>query len=136
MSNVPTIPASSAEMLAAMPKDQLRSLFYLFAAKPDSRIKVFSDPIHLEFSDIKELNECVSRKLQIHNIEASITSVTVAYKDADVSEFGTWIEFAHHHWQEHDTVEEVVVKWDFLAKIDNYAMPQRHTLLYRVSNEA
>lgn len=135
MSQLPANNPSPADILTAMPKDQLRSLFYLFAAKPDSRIKVFEEPIHLELADITELNDCVSRKLKIHNIEASITSVTVAYADADVNEFGTWVEFSQHHWQQPETVEEIVVKWDFLAKIENYAVPQRHTLLYRVSNE-
>lgn len=136
MSQVSVNNPSPAEVIAAMPKDQLRSLFYLFAAKPDSRIKVFEEPIHLMLSDIVELNDCVSRKLKIHNIEANITSVTVAYRDADVNEFGTWAEFSQHHWQDFETVEEVVVKWDFLAKIESYAMPQRHTLLFRVSDGA
>ena len=123
-------------LLEAMPKDQLRSLFYLFAAKPDSRIKIYQEPIYLELSDIIELNDCITRKLKTHKIEATMTSVKVGYIDADVSEFGTWAEFSQHHWQEPERLEELVIKWDFLVNIDDYGIPQRHTLLYRVSNDA
>lgn len=135
MTQAPVHRPTPNELIEAMPKDQLRSLFYLFAAKPDSRIKIYQDPIHLELADIVELNECVNRKLKTHKIDASMTSVKVGYLDADVNEFGTWVEFSQHHWQEPEQLEELVVKWDFLVNIDEYGAPQRHTLLYRVSND-
>lgn len=123
------------ELIAKMPKDQLRSLFYLFSGKPDSRIKVYSSPVHLTHADIVELNDCISRKLKTHSIDAQITSVKVGYDGSNISEFGTWAEFQGHHWQEAECVEEVVVKWDFLVKIDSYVVPQRHTLLVRISTD-
>jgi hypothetical protein len=135
MTQAPAHRPSPNEIIEALPKDQLRSLFYLFAAKPDSRIKIYSEPIHLELADIIELNDCISRKLKTHKIDASMTSVKVGYLDADVNEFGTWVEFAQHHWQEPERIEELVVKWDFLVNIEEYGAPQRHTLLYRVSND-
>lgn len=122
-------------MVAAIPKDQLRSMFYLFAGKPDSRIKVFETPVFLKPADIVELNECVVRKLKTHSIDASITSVTVGYVGAGISEFGAWAEFQAHHWQEPEKVEEIVLKWDFLVNIEQYSVPQRHTLLFRVSTD-
>jgi hypothetical protein len=123
------------ELLAAMHKDQLRSLFYLFSGKPDSRIKVFSAPVHLKREDIVELNDCVTRKLATHSIDATITSVKISYDGSEISEFGTWAEFQSHHWQEPNRIEEIVVKWDFLVRIDNYEAPQRHTLLLRISKD-
>ena len=122
-------------MVAAIPKDQLRSMFYLFAGKPDSRIKVFETPVYLKPSDITELNDCVVRKLKIHSIDASVTSLTIGYVGADISEFGTWAEFESHHWQEPEKIEELVIKWDFLVNIEQYTVPQRHTLLFRVSTD-
>lgn len=135
MSSKPVHRPTSNQLIEAIPKDQLRSLFYLFAAKPDSRIKIYQEPIHLELVDIIELNECINRKLKTHKIDATMTTVKVGYLDADVNEFGTWVEFAQHHWQEPEQLEELVVKWDFLVNIDEYGAPQRHTLLYRVSND-
>ena len=49
-------------VIAKIPKEQLKSLFYLFAGKPDSRIKVFNKPIFIERDDIIELNDCIDRK--------------------------------------------------------------------------
>lgn len=120
---------------ALIPKDQLRAMFYMFAGKPDSRIKVFDEALHLKPSDITELNDCVVRKLKIHNIDASTTTVRIVYVGSEINEFGTWEEFNSHHWQESGRIEEIVIRWDFLVKIDDYAMPQRHTLLFRVSTD-
>lgn len=122
-------------LVAKLPKDQLRSLFYLFAGKPDSRIKIFEKPLYLEVKDIIELNECIIRKLETHNIEGQITTVTAGYKGADIQEFGSWAEFTSHHWQEPERVEEIVIKWDFMVKLPRYEIPQRHTLLLRVSSD-
>ena len=53
----------SGQVVASMPRDQLRSMFYLFSGKPDSRIKVFDGALYLRPADITELNACVVRKL-------------------------------------------------------------------------
>lgn len=123
------------DVVAAMPKDDLRSLFYLFTGKPDSRIKVFSDAICLCKDDVVELNTCISRKLATHHIDATVTTVKVSYEGSQMSEFGTWAEFTAHHWQEPDCIEEVVIKWDFLVNVESFKAPQRHTLMLRISRD-
>lgn len=121
------------DIIAKLPKEQLKSLFYLFAGKPDSRIKVFNTPIFIGPEDISELNDCVSRKLRTHKVDAQVTSLVVGYKGANIHEFGTWQEFKEYHWQDPELVEEVVVKWDFMLSVESYQIPQRHTLLVRIS---
>lgn len=128
-------PPSSGDLVAAMPKDQLRSLFYLFTGKPDSRIKIFNDPICVAPEDIIELNDCVVRKLSTHHIDLNVTSVKIGYDGSQFSEFSTWVEFSSHKWQEPEKIEELVVKWDFLVNIRDYVAPQRHTLLLRISRD-
>ncbi|MBY8222011.1 hypothetical protein KW523_04520 [Vibrio fluvialis] len=122
-------------VIAKLPKEQLKSLFYLFAGKPDSRIKVFHKPLFIDVSDIEELNSCITRKLQTHNIYSQITSVTIGFEGADIQEFGTWMEFTSNHWQVPETIEEIVVKWDFMVDINGFEAPQRHTLLVRISSD-
>jgi hypothetical protein len=126
---------AGSNLVASIPKDHLRSLFYLFTGKPDSRIKIFQDPVQIGREDIIELNDCISRKLATHHIDAIMTSVRVGYEGSQLSEFGTWPEFSTHHWQEPEVIEEIVVKWDFLVNVENYAAPQRHTLLVRISRD-
>jgi len=59
----------------------------------------------------------------------------VGYVGSEINEFGTWSEFESHHWQEPEKIEELVIKWDFLVNIQDLAVPQRHTLLFRVSTD-
>ncbi|WP_233078305.1 hypothetical protein [Rheinheimera soli] len=122
-------------IVAKLPKEQLKSLFYLFAGKPDSRIKVYHKPLFLDVNDLVELNACITRKLQLHNIDAQITSLNIVYEGADIQEFGSWSEFVEHHWQTPDCIEEIVIKWDFMVCIQGFDLPQRHTLLVRVSSD-
>ncbi|WP_150410032.1 hypothetical protein [Xanthomonas sontii] len=126
---------SGGDLVASVPKDHLRSLFYLFAGKPDSRIKIFSSPISVAPEDIVELNDCIVRKLSTHHIDLNVTSVKVGYSGSQFNEFSTWLEFESHRWQEPEKVEELVIKWDFLVNIRDYAAPQRHTLLLRISRD-
>ncbi|MBD1583346.1 hypothetical protein [Pseudoalteromonas sp. S16_S37] len=123
---------NAGKLIGSLPKESLKSLFYLCVGKPDSRTKVFSSAVFLEKDDIIELNECITRKLKIHNIDAQITTVSVG-KGTDISEFGTWREFEEHHWHEPECIEELVIKWDFMITLPDYKIPQRHTLLVRIS---
>ncbi|UJX28258.1 hypothetical protein [Vibrio parahaemolyticus] len=122
-------------VVAKLPKQQLKSLFYLFAGKPDSRIKVYHKPLFIELDDVQELNACITRKLQTNHIHAQITSLTIGYEGSDIQEFGTWLEFVDHHWQTPERIEEIVIKWDFMVDINGYETPQRHTLLVRISGD-
>lgn len=123
------------DLTARVPKEQLKSLFYLFAGKPDSRIKTFKQPIQLRRQDLLELHQSISTKLATHNIDAVIGTVKIGYEGSQIGEFGTWAEFETHVFSEPERIEEVVVKWDFLVSVKEFVNPQRHTVLFRVSKE-
>lgn len=120
-------------VVAKLSGGELELLFQMFAAHPSSRTKVFTKPIFIERNDIVELNSCITRKLNTHDIKGQITSLLINYIDADVQEFSAWDEFISHHWQEPECIEELVIKWDFLVRLENYSPPQRHTLTVRIS---
>lgn len=126
---------AGGDLVARVPKEHLKSLFYLFSGKPDSRIKTFNDAIHISKQDILELHDCISAKLATHDIDAVIATVKIGYEGSQLSEFGTWAEFSEHNFVEPERIEEIVVKWDFLVNVREFANPQRHTLLFRVSCE-
>lgn len=124
-----------SDLVARVPKEQLKSLFYLFSGKPDSRIKTFQDAVQITKQDVLELHDCISAKLATHHIDAIIATVKIGYEGSQLSEFGTWEEFAQHSFSEPEKIEEIVVKWDFLVNVREFANPQRHTVLFRVSRE-
>ena len=101
---------SGTDLVARVPKEQLKSLFYLFSGKPDSRIKTFKDAIQITKPDVLELHDCISAKLATHHIDAVIATVKIGYEGSQLSEFGTWAEFAGHTFTEPEKVEEIVVK--------------------------
>ncbi|MCI1123282.1 hypothetical protein [Stenotrophomonas maltophilia] len=128
-------PPHGGDITAAVPKDHLRSLFYLFTGKPDSRIKIFNSPVALQPSDLLELNSSVNEKLKTHHIDVNVTSAKIGYDASQFAEFSTWAEFEGHRWTESEKIQEIVVKWDFLVNMRDYAAPQRHTLLLRISRD-
>ena len=128
-------PQDPGELVAHVPHQDLKSLFYLFTGKPDSRVKTFERAIELSQQDIVDLNTMIVAKLQIHDINASVTNVKIGYEGSQFSEFGTWDEFCSHTFLELERIEEIILKWDFLVNIKSYKVPQRHTLLFRVARE-
>ena len=125
----------SSDIVAKLPKEQLKSLFYLFAGKPDSRIKVYSKPLFIDIDDIYELNDCITTKLKLHHIDAQITSLTMGFEGSNIQDFSSWTDFQNFTWQTPERTEEIVIKWDFLVSVEGFSSPQRHTLLVRLSND-
>src|SRR5688572_16467377 len=108
---------TNGEIVARLPKESLKALFYLFAGKPDSVVKVFNKPVLIAPDDLAELNGRVQEKLQQHHIEAVIPSVSVRYDKNVIKEFGTWAEFESHRWTGPEVTEELAIRWDFMVKL-------------------
>ncbi|MDD5766355.1 MAG: hypothetical protein PHW79_08955 [Candidatus Marinimicrobia bacterium] len=125
----------SKDIVAYFPKEEFKAWFYLLSGKPDSTVKFFNGDISISPEDIIELNNDVQLKLQTHNIDSCITTVSIAYSDNTVKEFGTWGEFQTHHWNRPESTESILVKWDFLVSIKGYEIPQRHMLTIRISSD-
>lgn len=125
---------SASDVVAKVPKETLKALLYMVAGKPDSNIKLFFDPIRIKPSDILDLNDSIQEKLQNHSIEAGITSVTVNYTQNEVEQYGIWAEFVEHKWNTSKETESITVKWDFLVKLPQFPIPQRHTVVVKVSS--
>lgn len=122
------------ELIAALDKDEFKSLFYLLAGKPDSTIKFFDDPVVVAPNDIVQLHQDMVDKLSTHHIQAVIASVSVTFTDNTVKEFGTWAEFESHKWTRAEVTDSVMAKWDFLVKMQQYEIAQRHTVTLRISS--
>ena len=121
-------------LYAGIRKDDLKALFYLMAGKPDSNIKLFYDPICIEPNDILELNESIQEKLMNHSVEVATTSIIIHYTSNESEIFGIWAEFTNHKWNTHKEIEAITIKWDFMVNFPQYAIPQRHTLLVKISS--
>jgi hypothetical protein len=120
-------------VLAAMSKDDFKAMFALFAGRPDSRCKRLNRRIQVDVDSLRHLNEKIHEKLSLHNIESAITTVTIVQKDREALDFGLWNTFVSHDWKTSYQTESVMMKWDFLIKLDSHVSPQRHTLSVKIS---
>lgn len=126
--------ARAEAVVATVPKDAFKAMFYLFAGKPDSKVRLLKRKIVVKPEDIHHLNVLVQDKLKLHAIEQCVTSVVVKFDRESSIEFGTWAEFEQFDWKRPYKTRELTVRWDFLIKLDTYGVPQRHTLTVRLSS--
>ncbi|HBF46978.1 MAG TPA: hypothetical protein DDW91_11115, partial [Shewanella frigidimarina] len=119
-------------IVASVPKDAFKAMFYLFAGKPDSRSKSFSKKIQINKQSIIDLNSSIRKKFELHQIDQVVTTVSMAQKGKEATEFGIWSTFEEHDFKIPEVTESVLLKWDFLIKLESYAAPQRHTLSVKI----
>lgn len=129
-------PIDNGAYVTEIPKETLKSLFYLVAGRPDSIRKSLKGEIVVTPDDIVELNRAVGKKLEHFEISGSTTSITIAYDNNTTHEFGSWAEFISTDWNDPNVTQSVTIKWDFLAKLPNYAMPQRHTATVQIQDSS
>jgi hypothetical protein len=126
---------SEARLQLDVPREALKSLFYLVAGKPDSLYKLFNGPLLVNYIDLNELNEMVCEKLEHFEMMGSISAVTVNHNNGIIKEFSTWNDFESANWAGPEVTEGVSLRWDFLAKLPGYNLPQRHTATVRIASD-
>ena len=121
------------KLIAAVPKEAFKAMFYLFAGRPDSKTKLFNRKIQVTPEDVYHLNEKITEKFRLHQIEQTVTSATLKLKTQGSIQFGLWAEFENFEWRTSEVTEELSLRWDFVIKLDDYAAAQRHTLTVKIT---
>jgi hypothetical protein len=67
-----SIASNQSEAITSSSLDDIKALFYLYNAKPDTEIRFLKGGKIVEIADIRSLEEQVADKLGNHNIEDSI----------------------------------------------------------------
>lgn len=121
------------EIVSRVPKEAFKAMFYMYAGKPDSIVKMFEKKIIVTVDDIIDLNRRVVGKLKLHNIDQCVSTANVKFDKGESVSFGTWVEFETHDWKVARITGEVSVRWDFMIQLAGYKQTQRHTLTVRLS---
>lgn len=117
-------PAESRYSLADM-----KSLFYLINAKPDTSIKLLDKKRIVTVASIRDLDERISRKLENHHVIGQMTSVNIIFRNNVIKDYASWGEFINENWNTiNQETESITMMWDLSIKLFRYANPQRHTL--------
>lgn len=117
------------------PLEEFKAWFYMLSGKADSTIKFFHEPINVNRKDIIELHKTISDKLKTHQLEGVIATINITFANNTVKEFGDWNEFLNHSWTTPEITTSVLIKWDFLIKLQSSPVPQRHTVTIHISEE-
>lgn len=114
--------------------EQFKSLYYLFKAKRDTDIKLFSDNKHFRKRDVIELNDLIYQKLRTLNLLTDTNCVTVGLSNKEIRSFGNWNEFIQHNWNISPTTNYIAIEWDFNILFPGQDVPQTHTMRVRMGN--
>jgi len=118
------LPAETKYSLADM-----KSLFYLMNAKPDTSIKLLDKKRIVTVASIRDLNERIARKLENHNVIGQMTSVNLIFEKNNIKDYASWGEFTNENWNTiNQETESMTLTWDISIQLPRYANPQRHTL--------
>ena len=129
-----------SELMKVQPDEQFlknyQAIYYAMNAKPDCKSKIYGRRVIIEMSDLQELNRKVTDKFKAHYEEAGFTiNVTVSFTDHTSIEFNSWTTFQQYDWTEKRTINNITIKWEYNAKLPQYSLPQKHTLVVRLANE-
>ena len=133
-SNQPVKRPPDDAVVAAVPKEAFKAMFYLFAGKPDSKVKMMNRRVIITTEDLKDLNRKITDKLKLHHIDQSVSTAVVKFDKEESVEFGTWAELEGYDFKVPYITQEISLRWDFLIKLPSYAAAQRHTLTVRLAS--
>lgn len=113
---------------------EYRAAFYQLIAKPDSITKVFNRAAVIDIQDIYELNERICTKLGRYKEAGFIIQVRVKFSDGKTKTFPDWKSFSSHSWFEPESINNIILIWEFNAVFPDLKIPERHTLMVKLSN--
>lgn len=111
-----------------------RAAFYQLLAKSDSVTKVYNKTAVIDINDIYELNERITEKLRQYNQAGFIIQTNVKFSDGKTKTFPDWISLCEHKWYESESIVNMTITWEFNAIFPDMQVPQRHTLMVKLSN--
>lgn len=112
-----------------------KAFYYMINATPDSVTKAFKKQIVVDPSDIAGLNKRITDKIKNHFEEEMFSiKVHVGLNNKKSIDFGTWTEFERHEWYESEIITNLIITWEFLIKLPKYNLPQKHTIMVKLSS--
>lgn len=126
---------SNKIITAEIPNNALSTLFSYLVGRPDSKVKMFFDPVQIKPEDIIELNREIVEKLSHYDIQAVETTVEIYYGNNVVEQYGVWDSFVSNNWKSDKETKSINVKWDFLIKLPHNETPIHHAILIKIASQ-
>lgn len=112
-----------------------KAVYNAMTAKPDCKSRVFSKNVNINLKDIYALNDMIVEKFKSHYEDAGFSiNVTVSFRGKDSIEFSSWQAFEDHQFNENYSINAITLIWEYYAKLPQYKVPQKHTLVVKLSD--
>lgn len=112
----------------------MKAYFYQMNTAPDHTDKVYTRDVVVKLDDIMLLNDRVVEKLQQYKDAGFAISINMKYENKKEIQFSRWEEFEKYTSYEDCPVTSIVIRWEFNAIFEKYKLPQKHSLMVKVSN--
>ena len=130
-----SIVPKQSEAITSRSLDDLKTLFYLYNAKPDTEIRLLKDVKIVNLADITSLEEQVTDKLGNHTIVGKKVEISFILSNKKVKEFSTWAEFERAKWDTiNEKIEALSISWNILIQLQQYKSPQPHSMKLKIGN--
>lgn len=113
---------------------EISSIFNILNAKPDSIIKTFPRGVKISIDDIFNLKLMIDNKLEQYTLTGNVEFVSVRFANNSFKDFKDWVQFREEVKIDSNYIENINIVWDFMLSINNYGIPQRHTIVVRLSS--
>lgn len=112
-----------------------KAVYNAMTAKPDCRSKAYPHEVIVELDDIFDLHNIIVEKFRTQYDDAGFSiNVIVSIKGRQKLEFPNWRSFSEHKWTESEIITGIVLMWEFNVILPKYKVPQKHTLMVKLSN--
>lgn len=113
---------------------ELKALFHLLNGKPDSSLKIFPKDVKIYLKDLAVLYENMNEKLDQYDLAGREISIDIKFENNKIKTYSDWNSFFNANWEIPESIESMIIKWDFLIKLPHYDVPQRHTAVIRLAS--
>lgn len=127
-----------AKLLQKTPEEvnitEYKAAFYQLLAKTDSITKVFNRDAIIEMDDIYDLNDRVCKKFEHYGEAGFLIQTNIKFSDGKTKVFPNWDSLSRHTWHESESINNIVITWEFNAIFPGMQVPERHALMVKLSN--
>uniref|UniRef100_UPI0039EACF17 hypothetical protein n=1 Tax=Clostridium perfringens TaxID=1502 RepID=UPI0039EACF17 len=126
---------NTVDTLTTIHPEELKALFNIFNGRPDSTTRIFPKDVLITIPDLFLLRDKMNEKLDQYALYGSIQTLDVRFEGNKFQQFSDWSQFESYNWSSSNVIDSITLKWDFMIKFNSYSIPQRHTVVVRLSSE-
>lgn len=112
-----------------------KSVFHAMTASAESKSEVFGRSVYVDMSDLNELYDRITDKLESQYRNAgSKVKINVSFDGKRNYSFDNWTDFSEKDWYENNPITSIIIKWEYHIMMPEYPIPQPHVLVVKISD--